>query len=69
MYCCCILSQDNTVLLIPTNMYMCISVASCSREVTVERFDLFITDMEDSCIKMKAKFVDHCNKMSGRKMK
>ena len=38
----------------------------CS-EVTVEKFDTFLTDMEDGCFKMKAKFVDHCNKMSGRK--
>ncbi len=36
-------------------------------EITVENFDSFLHNMEDSCTKMKAKFVDHCNKMSGRK--
>ncbi|XP_003382576.1 PREDICTED: sorting nexin-33-like [Amphimedon queenslandica] len=34
-------------------------------EKTVEHFSIFLQSMEESLTKMKAKFIDHCNKMSG----
>lgn len=35
-------------------------------EKTVEHFSLFLQTMEENLTRMKAKFIDHCNKMSGR---
>ena len=40
---------------------------SCHREKTVEDFGLFMRQFKLSLSKMKLKFIDHCNQMSGRK--
>ena len=34
----------------------------------MEQFGRFLDSMEDNSLKMKAKFLDHCNKMSGREL-
>jgi sorting nexin-9/18/33 len=51
------------------NLYLCLEpqvVPEVSEnEKKVEHFGHFMVDMEENCLKLKAKLIDHCNKMSG----
>ena len=38
----------------------------CHRESEVEHFGKFIHSMKEGVAKMRNKFIDHCNQMSGR---
>ena len=38
----------------------------CHRESEVEHFGKFIHSMKEGVAKMRSKFIDHCNQMSGR---
>ena len=50
---------------------LCLCLINCrllfDSEVDVEAFGAFLKCMRSSLTKMRVKFIDHCNQMSGRK--
>ena len=47
--------------------FLFVSALCMCRESEVEHFGKFLTAMRESVSKVRAKFIDHCNQMSGRK--
>ena len=45
----------------------CFNCGVCCSESEVEHFGKFMQNMKEGVTKMRAKFIDHCNQMSGRK--